>query len=50
MLLRLNMYMYVCGVRLQDFSHLQWQKLNIEQYSSGSPFAAFRSQASSSNL
>ncbi len=25
--------MYVRGVRLQDYSHLEWQKLNIEQYS-----------------
>ncbi len=24
--------MYIRGVRLWDFSHLDWQKLNIEQY------------------
>ncbi len=30
----------VRGVRIRDFSHLEWQKLNIEQHISGSPFAA----------
>ncbi len=30
--------MYVCGVRLGDFSHFEWQELNIER---GSQFAAF---------
>ncbi len=38
--------MYVSRVRLQDYSHLEWWKLNIEQYISGSPFAAFRSKSS----
>ncbi len=33
--------MCVCGVSLWDFSHLEWQKLNTEQYISGSLFAAF---------
>ncbi len=39
--MRLRHNMYVRRVRLRDFSHLEWQKLNIEQYISGSPFAAF---------
>ncbi len=40
--------MYVCRVRLRDFIHLEWQKLNIEQYISGSysPFAAFSLEVS----
>ncbi len=36
--MRLRHNMYVCGVRLQD---VEWQKPNIEQYISGSLFAAF---------
>ncbi len=39
--MRLRHNMCVRGVRLRDFSHLEWQKLNIKQYSSGSLFAAF---------
>ncbi len=39
--MRLCHNMCICGVRLRDFSHFEWQKLNIEQYISGSPFAAF---------
>ncbi len=35
--------MCVRGVRLWDFSHLDWQKLNFEQYS---PLPHFRSKSS----
>ncbi len=33
--------MYVHGVRLRHFSHLEWQKLNIEKCINGSLFAVF---------
>ncbi len=39
--MQLRHNMYVRGVRLGDFSHLEWLKLNTEQYISGSLFAVF---------
>ncbi len=38
--------MYVRGVRVRDFNHLQWQKLNIEQYITEVRLPRFRPKSS----